>query len=99
MNLDPEYARPRPRTKSQESARAAMRTRTAFHSMLNSTWRVHRRDLARNASGQPFSSPAAICQSQRAMHGRTTGQKVDLPARRRGGLTAAQGCANRVSGQ
>jgi hypothetical protein len=45
MSLDPEYARSRLRTKSQESARAAMRTRAASHPMLASAWRVHRREF------------------------------------------------------
>ena len=45
MSLDPEYARSRLRTKSQESARAAMRTRAASHPMLDSAWRIHRREF------------------------------------------------------
>ena len=45
MSLDPEYARSRLRTKSQKSARAAMRTRAASHPMLDSAWRVHRREF------------------------------------------------------
>jgi hypothetical protein len=67
----------------------AMRTRTAFHPMLDLTWRVHRRDsLAANHSD----SPAAICRSQRAMHGRTTGRRLDLPGRTAaGGLTCRPG--------
>jgi hypothetical protein len=42
MSPDPEYARSRLRTKSQEFARAAMTTRAASHPMLDSAWRVHR---------------------------------------------------------
>ena len=42
MSPDPEYAWSRLRTKSQEFARAAVRTRAASHSMLDSAWRVHR---------------------------------------------------------
>jgi hypothetical protein len=88
ISLDPEYARPRPRTKSQEYARAAMKTRTAFHSMLDSTWRVHRQDLARNLAANQSDSPAAICESPRAYAwGERSGRRsICQPAGRRPGL-------------